>query len=349
MKLGFHPGAWTRDAKLQWGQTPQEAATMLAEAESWGCDSVWIPESYGGEAFTFLGWLGASTKKMRLGTDIMPIWARSPTNCAQAWATLDHLSGGRAVAGLGVSAPGVAEGWSGHRFEKPVAQTREYVSQMRKVLAWEHPTNKDGAFFPLPVPNGTAGIEQAIRSTVRPLRADLPIMIGAYGPMNVRQTAEIADGWLTGFFAPERSQEFKQWLDEGFARPGARRSWKDFEVVALATTVIDDDVERAAENVKRHIALYVGAMGTAERNFQYESFVRMGYEAEVSHVRKLWMDGRKEEAVAAVPMSLIDAVALVGPKARIRDLLAKWRESFATTLVVRGSLTALRTVAEIMA
>lgn len=349
MRFGFHVGAWTRDAKTQWGETPQQIAAAMADAESWGCESVWIPESYGAEAFTYLGWLGASTKRMRLGTSIMPIWARSPTNCAQAWATLDHLSGGRAVAGLGVSGPAVAEGWSGRRFEKPVAQTREYVSVMRKVLAWEHPTNRDGAFFPLPVTDGSTGIERAIRSTVKPLRADLPIMIGSFGPKNVALTAEIADGWLAGFFAPERQQVFKPWLDAGFARACARRSWQDFEIVASVTTVVDDDTARAAEGVRKHIALYLGAMGTAERNFQYELFVRMGYEAEASRIRRLWQEGRRADAVATVPLSLVDAFALIGSKERIRDQLAKWTESFVTTLVVRGDLLALRTIAELIA
>ena len=348
MKLGFHVGAWTREAKTQWGKTPQEIAAGLGEAETWGCESVWVPESYGAEAFTYLGWLGACTTRMRLGTSIMPIWARSPTNCAQSWVTLDHLSGGRAVAGLGVSGPAVAEGWSGKRFEKPVAQTREYVSVMRKVFAWERPTNSEGQYFPLPVPNGTSGIDQAIRSTVKPLRANLPVLIGSFGPNNVAMTAEVADGWLAGFFAPERGDIFKVWLDEGFARPGARRSWQDFEVVSSVTAVVDDDVGRAAEGIKKHLALYIGAMGTSERNFQYEMFVRMGYENEANRIRSLWQQGSHEEAAAAVPMSLVDATALVGPKERIRDQLAKWRESFVTTLAVRGDFLALRTVAELL-
>jgi len=349
MKLGFHIGAWTRNAKTQWGQAPTEVAAGMAEAESWGCESIWVPESYGGEAFTFLGWLGASTKSVRLGTSIMPIWARSPTNCAQAWVTLDHLSGGRAVAGLGVSGPAVAEGWSGRRFEKPVAQTREYVSVMRKVFAGERPNNPNGPFFPLPVPNGTTGIQQAIRSTVNPLRSDLPIMIGAFGPKNVAMTAEIADGWLVGFLVPECAHIFKDWLDEGFARPGARRSWKDFEIVAAVTTIVDDNVERAAHQIKQHLALYIGGLGMGKDNFQYQFFLSMGYEAEANRILTLWQEGRKQDAVDAVPMSLVDATALVGPKERIRDQLAKWRESFVTTFVVRGDLLALRTVAELLA
>ena len=349
MKLGLLAGAWKRDGRTVSGRTQQEVAALAAEAEGWGFESVWVPESYGGEAFTQLGWLGASTKKMRLGSFIMPIWARSPTNCAQAWATLDHLSGGRAVAALGVSGPAVAEGWSGKRFEKPVAQTREYVSVMRKVLNWEHPTNKEGRFFPLPVPEGGTGITQAIRSTVKPLRADLPILIGSFGPKNVALTAEIADGWAAGFFAPAKGQFFKAWLDEGFARPGARRSWEDFQVVASVTAVLDDDLERAAQGTRQHLALYLSAMGTSERNFQYELFARMGYEAEANRIRALWLEGRKAEAAAAVTMPMVDAIALVGPKGRIRDGRAKWRESFVTTLAVNGSREALRTVAEFAA
>ena len=189
-------------------------------------------------------------------------------------------------------------------------------------------------------------MDKALRSTVTPLRPDLPIMIGAFGPKNVAMTAEIADGWLAGFLAPERGAVFKEWLTEGFARPGARRTWDDFEVVASVTTIVDDDVERAATDVRKHLALYLGAMGTAERNFQYELFVRMGYEAEASRVRTLWQEGRRDDAVATVPLAMVDDIALVGPAERIRDNLAKWRESFVTSLVVRGDLTALRTVAE---
>jgi F420-dependent oxidoreductase-like protein len=349
MKLGLFSGVWGRDGRLSSGQTLREFAALAAEAEGLGFESVWVPESYGGEAFTQLGFLCATTQKMRLGTFIQPIWARSPTNCAQGWATLDHISGGRAICALGVSGPAVAEGWSGKRFEKPVAQTREYIAQMRKVLAWEHPSNIEGRFWPLPVPGGTTGIARAIRSTVRPLRADLPILIGSFGPQNVALTAEVADGWAAGFFAPEHGDLFKGWLDEGFARPGAQRSWKDFQVVANVRCIVDDDVARASQGTRKHLALYLSAMGTAERNFQYELFARMGYEAEADRIRALWSEGRRDEAAAAVTQPMVDAIALVGPKARIRDGLAKWKRSFVTTLAVNGDREALRTVAELAA
>lgn len=209
--------------------------------------------------------------------------------------------------------------------------------------------NPDGRFFPLPVPNGTTGIDQAIRSTVAPLRADLPILVGAFGPRNVAMTAEVADGWLIGFLDPARCHVFRPWLDEGFARAGARRTWQDFEIVAAVTTIVDDDVVRAAATVRQTLALYIGAMGLGRDNFQYRLFVRMGWEAEANRILALWQEGRQQEAVAAVPMSMVDATALVGPKERIRDQLAKWRESFVTTFVVRGDLLALRTVAELLA
>jgi F420-dependent oxidoreductase-like protein len=350
MKLGLMAGAWRRDGRVgAAGMTLPEFAALAAEAEGWGFESVWVPESYGGEAFTQLGYLAAATRKARLGSFIMPIWARSPTNCAQAWATLDHISAGRAIAALGVSGPAVAEGWSGRRFEKPVANTREYIAVMRKVLNHEHPTNKEGRYFPLPVPGGSTGITQAIRSTVKPLRADLPILIGSFGPQNVALTAEVADGWAAGFFAPERGDLFKAWLDEGFARPGARRSWKDFQVVASVRVIVDDDIERAAEGTRRHLALYLSAMGTSERNFQYELFARMGFDAEANRIRTLWNEGRKAEAAAAVTLPMVDAIALVGSKARIRDGLAKWKSSFVTTLAINGDREALRTVAEFAA
>ena len=242
---------------------------------------------------------------------------------------------GRFVLGLGVSGPQVVEGWYGQSFEKPLARTVEYVDIVRQVIAREAPVTSDGPAYPLPYPGGT-GLGKPLKPIVHPLRKDIPIVLGAEGPKNVALAAEIADGWFPIFFSPNTVKAFEPALDEGFARPGARHSADDFEVIAFAPTLIDDDIERAADNYRPMLALYIGGMGAKSMNFHFDVFVRMGYEAEASKIQELYLDGRKDEAAAAVPTAIIENIALIGPKEKISDDLDAWKESIATTLLGGG-------------
>jgi len=342
LKLGLQLGYW--------GAGPQsDAGEKVAEAERLGYDSVWTAEAYGSDALTPLAWLGSQTSRLRLGTAIIQLSARTPTATAMAAITLDHLSQGRFVLGLGVSGPQVVEGWYGAPFPKPLARTREYVGIIRQALARGGPVTSDGPHYPLPRTGpDTLGLGKPLKPIVHPLRADLPIMLAAEGAKNIALAAEIADGWLPIFYAPAYDQAYRAALAEGFARPGARRGPEDFEVVCSVTTVVNDDVEKAADAIRPVLALYIGGMGAREMNFHFDVFARMGFEAEAKKVQDLYLDGRKEEAAAAVPTALIEACALIGPLPKIRDDLAAWRESPVTTLLVGGGVDAMRTMAELV-
>ncbi|MDA8279590.1 MAG: LLM class F420-dependent oxidoreductase [Actinomycetota bacterium] len=339
MKLGLQLGYWGSGP-------PPNAIAQVAEAERLGYDSLWTAEAYGSDALTPLAWWGARTERMRLGTALCQLSARTPTAMAMAAITLDHLSGGRLVLGLGVSGPQVVEGWYGQPFPKPLARTREYLSVIRKVLARDEPVTNDGPFYPLPYPGGT-GLGKPLKSIVHPLRPDIPIILGAEGPKNVAMAAEMADGWMPLFFSPEHMGEFSDALADGFARPGARRSAEDFEVIALCPVIVADDVERAADVYRPMLALYMGGMGAREANFHFDVFVRMGFGAEARTVQDLYLDGRKADAAAAIPTALVEQVALIGPKEKIRDDLQAWKESMATTLLVAGGIDTLRLMAEL--
>jgi F420-dependent oxidoreductase-like protein len=338
MKLGLQLGYWGSGP-------PPNAPQMIAEAERLGFDSVWTAEAYGSDALTPLSWWGSQTTKVRLGTALCQLSARTPTAMAMAAITLDHLSGGRFVLGLGVSGPQVVEGWYGQNFQKPLARTREYVDIVRKVIAREAPVTNDGPNYPLPFPGGT-GLGKPLKAIVHPLRNEIPIILGAEGPKNVALAAEIADGWFPIFFSPNAVKAFEPALAEGFARPGARHQADEFEVIAFAPTIIDDDIERAADMMRPSIALYIGGMGAKSMNFHFDVFARMGYEAEARKIQELYLEGRKDEATAAVPTSLIEDTALIGPKEKIRDDLEGWKESIATTLLVAGSPETLQMMAE---
>jgi len=340
MKLGLQLGYWGAGP-------PPDAADLVLEAERLGFDSVWTAEAYGSDALTPLAWWGSRTSQVRLGTALCQLSARTPTAMAMAALTLDHLSGGRFVLGLGVSGPQVVEGWYGQPFPKPLARTREYVSVIRKVLAREAPVTNEGPHYPLPYPGGT-GLGKPLKPIVHPLRPDIPIILGAEGPKNVALAAEIADGWLPIFFSPLHMSEFEAALDEGFARPRARRSKDDFEVIAFCPVLIDDDVERAADAFRPSLALYIGGMGARDMNFHFDVFCRMGFEAEAREIQRLYLDGHKDEATRAVPTKMVEAIALIGPREKIRDDLEAWRASLATTLLVAGDKAVLRTMAELL-
>jgi F420-dependent oxidoreductase-like protein len=340
MKLGLQLGYWGRTP-------PPDAPAQIAEAERLGFDSMWTAEAWGSDALTPLAWWGSQTTKMRMGTALCQLSARTPTAMGMAAITMDHLSNGRFVLGLGVSGPQVVEGWYGQSFEKPLARTREYLDIVRQVVAREKPVTSDGPHYPLPYPGGL-GLGKPLKPIVHPLRSEIPIIMGAEGPKNVALAAEIADGWFPIFFSPNAVKAFEPALAEGFARPGARCTADTFEVIAFAPVIIHDDVEAAADFMRPSLALYIGGMGAKSMNFHFDVFARMGYEAEARQIQELFLDGKKDEAAAAVPTSLVEDTALIGPIEKIRDDLEGWKESIATTLLVSGPPGVLRTMAELV-
>ena len=344
LKLGLNTGFWASGA-------PSPAALeAVKEAERLGFDSIWTSEAYGCDVLTPLAWWGSQTEKVRLGTAIMQMSARRPTAAAMAAMTMDHLSGGRFILGLGVSGPQVVEGWYGEPFTKPLARTREYVSIVRNAIARQEPVTSDGAHYPLPANGreGITGLGKPLKSTLHPLRERIPLCLGAEGPKNIALTAEIADGWLALFYSPHHDAElYRPCLEEGFARRD--RPHDDFEIHASIPFVVDDDVERAADMIRPRLALYFGGMGARSMNFHREVPVRMGYEAEARKIQELYMDGKKDEAAAAVPTRLVEQLALIGPADKIRHDLEAWRESSVTSLLIEpGPPERLRQAAELV-
>jgi len=344
LKLGLNTGFWASGA-------PSPAALeAVMEAERLGFDSIWTSEAYGCDVLTPLAWWGSQTQTVRLGTAIMQMSARRPTAAAMAAMTMDHLSGGRFILGLGVSGPQVVEGWYGEPFAKPLARTREYVSIVRNAIARQEPVTSDGAHYPLPANGreGITGLGKPLKSTLHPLRERIPICLGAEGPKNIALTAEIADGWLALFYSPHHDAElYRPSLEEGFARRDGPHD--DFEIHASIPFVVHDDVERAADLIRPRLALYFGGMGARSMNFHREVPVRMGYEAEARKIQELYMDGKKDEAAAAVPTRLVEQLALIGPADKIRHDLEAWRESSVTSLLIEpGPPERLRQAAELV-
>lgn len=340
MKLGLQMGYW--------GPSPPEnAIPIIQEAERLGFDSVWTSEAYGSDALTPLAWWGSHTSAIKLGTAIMQLSARTPTAAAMAALSLDHLSNGRFIMGIGASGPQVVEGWYGQPYPRPLARTREYIDIVRAVLMREEPVSHTGEFYNLPFTHGT-GLGKALKSTVHPLRRDLPIFLAAEGPKNVALAAEIADGWFPLWLSPENDAMYRRAMAEGAAKKSPSERVKEFEVISPVPVVIDDNFENAADAIRPMLALYVGGMGAKGANFHGDVFRRLGYEAECAKIQAEYLDGHKDAAVAAVTNDMIEAVALVGPKEKIRYELERWRETVITTLVVAGSATTLRTMAELV-
>jgi len=341
MKLGLQLGYWGAGP-------PAGAQDLVLEAERLGYDSVWTAESWGSDALTPLAWWGSRTNRIRLGTDLVQLSARQPTATAMAALTMDHLSGGRFVLGLGVSGPQVVEGWYGMPFPKPLARTREYVGIVREVLAREERVTSPGPHYPLPYPGGL-GLGKPLRSIMHPLRADVPIILGAEGPKNVALAAEIGDGWFPIFYSAQHEQMYLDSLEEGWARPGARRSAADFEILPTVTVVINPDVDQAADAMKPAVALYVGGMGAREMNFHFDVFCRLGYEAEATKIQELYLDGHQQDAIAAVPRRMVEEIALIGPREKIRDDLEAWKASHVTTMLIGAhDPAAVRAMAELV-
>jgi F420-dependent oxidoreductase-like protein len=341
LKLGLNTGYWA-------GGPPAGIEESIAAAERIGFDSIWAAEAYGSDCLTPLAWWGASTTKIKLGSAIVQMSARQPAATAMAAMTLDHLSGGRFILGLGVSGPQVVEGWYGMPFAKPLARTREYISILRAIWARNGPVTNDGPHYPLPVPDGT-GLGKPLKSSIHPLREDIPIYLGAEGPKNIALCAELCDGWLAMLFSPAVYDElYRPSLEEGFARPGARRSAADFEVAATVPLIVTDDIEGAADMLRPFYALYFGGMGAKGANFHANVPIRMGYEKEVAEIQDLYLSGKKDEAGAKIPTALIEQLSLIGPPAKIRDDLEAWRESVVTTLLVSGDADTIRAAAELV-
>ncbi|GAA4754449.1 LLM class F420-dependent oxidoreductase [Nocardioides endophyticus] len=347
MKLGLQLGYWG-------AQPPQGVGELVTAAEESGFDAIFTAEAWGSDAFTPLAWWGRETSRIKLGTSIVQMSGRTPTSIAMHLMTLDHLSNGRVILGMGVSGPQVVEGWYGQPFGKPLARTREVVDIIRKVLAREDKVTNDGQHYPLPFTGeNSVGLGKPLKSIVHPLRADVPIWLGAEGPKNVAQTAEIADGWIPIFYTPKSAGMYRPWLDEGFARPGARRTRDDFEIAATCHLQVVENAEEKQfilDAIKPSVSLYMGGMGAQEANFHNQVFVRMGYEDLAAEVQRLYLSGEKDKATALIPDELVDDMHIVGTAGEVKERIAQWEETGVTTLLLSArSAEEIRSVAELLA
>jgi F420-dependent oxidoreductase-like protein len=344
MKLGVHIGYWGL------GLTREDQLAIVQEAERLGYDSVWTAEAYGSDAATILGWIAGQTTTIRLGSAIFQMPGRSPAMTAMTAATLDQLSGGRMILGIGSSGPQVAEGWHGQRFGRQIQRTREYVAVVRKALNRER-LEFHGETLELPLPDGPG---KALKLTIAPVQDRIPIYLAAIGPNNTRLAGEIADGWIPFLCSPEHLAEFRPLLEEGAARSG--RTLEGFDIAPTVNVFITDDLEEARNAMRPMIALYVGGMGSREQNFYNQLVRRYGFEDAAREVQDLYLDGRREDAMAALPDELIDLVSLCGPADRVRERLAVYRDAGVGTLGVtplawdrEARLEQLRLVAELAA
>jgi F420-dependent oxidoreductase-like protein len=330
LSLGYSVGYWSSGP-------PAGALEGITEAERLGFDSVWTAEAYGSDALTPLAWWGAATERIRLGTGIIQMSARTPAATAMAAMTMDHLSGGRFILGLGVSGPQVVEGWYGEPYQRPLERTREYVEIMRRIFARSEPVAFEGRQYQMPYTgDGALGLGKPLKSTIHPLRSDIPIFLGAEGPKNVALAAEVCDGWLPLFFSPKEDAFYRSCLDEGFAASGEAGKAGRFEVAAPVPVVPGDDVETCANMIRPMLALYAGGMGAKGANFHFDVFARMGYESVALEVQELYLQGKKAEAAAAIPLQMVEDVALVGPPDKIRSEIPKWEDTCLTTILLSG-------------
>ena len=307
---------------------------LVLAAERLGYDSVWTAEAYGSDAVTPLAYLAAKTTRIKLGTGIMQLAGRTPALCAMTMTTLDALSGGRVLVGLGLSGPQVVEGWHGAPYDKPLARLREYVQILRKIWAREEPVSVAGEAYQVPYRGPAAtGLGKPLKSILH--GRQLPIYLATMQPRSIRLTAEIADGWLPIWFSPQRMDMFRPAIEEGFKRAENGKSWKDFHVAAGCTVIIGDDVRACLAQMKPTLALYVGGMGAKTKNFHNEMVVKYGYGDVAARIQELYLSGRKAEAINLVPDELCDEMSLCGPEARIRQRYQAWEACGATTLLVQ--------------
>lgn len=344
MKLGVHVGYWGL------GMGPQDQLEVVQEAERLGYDSVWTAEAYGSDAATVLAWLAAQTSKLKLGSAIFQMPGRSAAMTAMTAATIDELSDGRMMLGIGSSGPQVAEGWHGQRFARQLQRTREYVSVVRKALARER-LEYDGETIVLPLPDGPG---KPLKLMISPIQERIPIYLAAIGPKNTALAGEIADGWIPTFFSPEHVGELRSLLEEGAARSG--RSLDGFEIAPTVNAFVSDDREMARNVMRPVLALYIGGMGSRKQNFYNQLVQRYGFEQAATEIQDLYLDGKKAEAGASIPDELIDLVSLCGPRDAVRDRIAAFRDAGVGTLMitpmafsVEDRIAQLRAVAELAA
>src|SRR5215216_5636206 len=323
MRLGLNIGYWGL------GPTADEQLELVREAESLGFDSVWSAEAYGSDAATVLAWIAGQTEKIRLGSAIFQMPGRTPAMTAMTAATLDQISNGRMILGIGSSGPQVAEGWHGQPFAKQLQRTREYVEILRMALARER-LEYNGDSYVLPIPDGPG---KALKLMISPVQERIPIYIAAIGPKNTQLTGENADGWIPTFFSPEYVEESRKLLEEGAARGERGKLPDDFDIAPMVSIAIDDDIERARDAVRPLLALYVGGMGSRDKNFYNQLVTRYGFGDAAKEVQDLYLDGKKDEAAAALPPELIDQTTLVGPADVIKERLAVYRDAGVGTLM----------------
>jgi F420-dependent oxidoreductase-like protein len=306
---------------------------LIEEADRLGFHSVWTAEAYGSDAVTPVAWIAARTERIHVATGIMQMPARSPAMTAMTATTLDQLSGGRFLLGLGASGPQVVEGWHGVPYGKPMARTREYIEILRAIWAREKPLTHEGAHYQIPYRGpGASGLGKPLKSILH--GRQIPIYVAAVGLKSVAQAAEIADGWLPIFYSPYRAPEvYRDSIETGFKKAGGGKGLHNFDIAAGPIVIVGDDVAACLSFVKPMLALYIGGMGARGKNFYNDLACRYGFEEAARKIQDLYLDGKKEEATAAVPDQLADEVSLVGPKERIRDRLAPWRESGVTTMI----------------
>src|ERR671911_80460 len=324
MRLGLNVGYWGL------GMTAADQLDLVKEAEAAGYDSVWAAEAYGSDAATVLAWLAAGTETIRLGSAIFQMPARSPAMTAMTAATLDNISGGRMILGIGSSGPQVAEGWHGQRFARQLQRTREYVEVVRMALSRRRVEYK-GETLELPLPDGPG---KALKLTIAPVQERIPVFLAAIGPKNTTLAAEIADGWIPTLFSPEHVGQFRPLLEEGFAKAGDGKGFEDFDIAPSVNVFVTDDVAAARDAMRPYVALYVGGMGSRKQNFYNALVQRYGFEDAAREVQDLYLEGKKDEAAAALPGELIDTVTLCGPADVVRGRLARHREAGVGTLIV---------------
>jgi F420-dependent oxidoreductase-like protein len=341
MKIATSIGYWSAGP-------PPDAAELFAAAEGLEFDQIWTAEAYGSDAWTPLAWWGSATRHVRLGTAVSQISARPPATLAMTAMTMDHLTGGRLIVGVGTSNPQVVEGWYGQPYPRPLQRTREYIDIFRAAVARAAPVEYQGRHYQLPLAGGT-GLGKPLRSILHPYRTEIPVYLGAEGPKNVALAAEIADGWNVIFFSPKMTDFYAAALAEGFARPGARHTAGTFDVVGGPMRIIvDEDIERAADLMRPTLALYVGGMGARGVNYHHEVFVRMGYEAEAKIIQDRYLAGDRAGAIAAVPTRMVEDVALIGPWAKIADEIPLWQDTVLTTFSISSDLRHLAKLAELV-
>jgi F420-dependent oxidoreductase-like protein len=339
MRLGLNLGYW--------GASPADNVALAQEADRLGFHSVWTAEAYGSDCISPLVWLAAKTERISVGSAIMQMPARTPAMTAMTAATIDLLTNGRMLLGLGVSGPQVVEGWHGVAYGKPLVRTREYVEIVRTILKREKPLEHHGEHYDIPTRGGT-GLGKPLKLIIHPLRPSIPIYLAAVGPKNVALAGEIADGWLPIFLSPGRMSIYREWLDEGFARAESKDK-AGFDIAATVHIHLGDDVKACQNAVKPMLALYIGGMGAKEKNFYFNIACRYGYEEAALKIQELFLAGKKNEAVMAVPDELVDEVSLCGPRERIAERLSVWKASGVTTLICGSSnIDVVRMMAELL-